>query len=312
MRPQPVNAPAEAAGRDEQADDRHHEPGNDRKAIVVQVRLAVFPLHGAHPVTKAVHDAERLDGREVAQRILVKRHDLAADILHAAVIAAHPAHERARAQHGQRRADERDERHDGVIAQDDDQRAEKLHRRRHKARQQSRHAPGHRADVGVEAVEQVAGAKLLERDPVGAQDAVVDLRLNAVLHTDVDDGGDARCRRLHGGAAEQQAGHPRRSRPNRPGLKTGDDVDERLHGHARQQRERRAENAEQDMDADGGAVAADVSEDPLHLLPHLPQRAVAHLLSELARDGHRFHPVLCIYASFFHMHGAETITFIVS
>ena len=43
----------------------------------------------------------------------------------------------------------------------------------------------------VEAVEQVAGAKLLERDPIGAQDAVVDLRLNAVLHADVDDGGDA-------------------------------------------------------------------------------------------------------------------------
>ena len=123
----------------------------------------------------------------------------------------------------------------------------------------------------VEAVEQVAGAKLLERDPIGAQDAVVDLRLNAVLHADIDDGGDARRRRLHGGAAEQQTGHPRRGRPDRPGLKPGNDVDERLHGHARQQRERRAENAEQDMDADGGAVAADVGKDPLCLLPHLPQ-----------------------------------------
>ena len=271
MRPQPVSAPAEAPGRDDQPDDRHHKARDDGKAVVVEICLAVFLLHGAHPVTKAVHDAEGLDRCEVAQRVLVERHDLAADILHAPVISAHTAHERARAQHGQRRADERDERHDGVIAQDDDQRAEKLHRRRHKARQQPRHAPGHRADIGVEAVEQVAGAKLLERDPIGAQDAVVDLRLNAVLHADVDNGGDARRRRLHGGAAEQQTGHPRRGRPDCPGLKAGDNVDECLHGHARQQRECRAKDAEQDMDADGGAVAADVGKDPLCLLPHLPQ-----------------------------------------
>ena len=302
VRPQPVNAPAEAAGRDEQADDRHHEPGNDRKAIVVQVRLAVFPLHGAHPVTKAVHDAERLDGREVAQRILVKRHDLAADILHAAVIAAHPAHERARAQHGQRRADERDERHDGIVAQDNDQRAEKLHRRRHETRQQARHAAGHTGDVGIEAVEQVAGAKLLERGPVGAQHAVIDLGLDAVLHADVDNGRDARRQRLHPGAAEQHAGHPGRGREDRPGLKAGDNVDERFHGHARQQRQRRAEDAEQNMDADDGAVAADVGEHPLCLPPHLLQRTVAHLLSDFSRDGHTSRPVSKICLQFLPEH----------
>ena len=94
MRPQSVNAPAEAARRYEKADNAHNEPRNDGKEIVLEHGGAVGVLHLLHAAVKAVHDAEGLYRPDIAERVLMERHDLTADILHTLVIFTHFAHKR--------------------------------------------------------------------------------------------------------------------------------------------------------------------------------------------------------------------------
>ena len=207
-------------------------------------------------------DAERLDGVKVIHRLHLKSHQFGTHFPHFfAVVPLLLDHEPGHEQH-ERRAPQRDHRHDPVVMQDHEKCGDEVVDRDDDRREPADGIAADRADIPVEAVQDIAVGILVERQPVRIHDLVENVRLDIIIDI------DAELRRDPADdAAEHQAEHraPQHDGYHYPqfaGIVPGDDIDDILAGHTADQPHRCTEYTKDQVKCDGALVPGAVAEDP--------------------------------------------------
>ena len=237
-RPQQVQAVEKRGHLHHRPEDREQRLRLDAEEVVVETHRAIGLLLLAQARAVAIRHAEALDGVEIAQRLRLIAHELAAAAAHVLVIAAQPPKQPPRCQQQKRRTRKRQHRHHPVIVKDHRERRDECIERDHEIRQPADGVSRDGARVAAEPVEQVAARESVQCAPVGAEDAVEHLSADVVVHAQRDARRDARDSAAQQQAAHRRGDHQHQQHPQPRGLIARDDVDGVFPRHSGHQTQR--------------------------------------------------------------------------
>ena len=123
-------------------------------------------LHLIQPLTEGLYQIKRLNGLHILQCFAMEGHHLTADIAHLLAEGAHFSHKGLGHQQCKGCGQQRQQRHGGIIPENDDQRDQELRQLDDQGGHPAQHAVGDGGDIGIDAVEQIAGVELLQGLPV--------------------------------------------------------------------------------------------------------------------------------------------------
>ena len=181
VRPQTEQTVSECNELDHRSEDRQEDICLDGEQIVLQADIPELALPPAHFLAVMGRHAEGLDRVKVVKRLHLESHQLTAhlpDLL--AVVSLFLDHEPGHQEHD-RRASQRDHRHDPVIMHDHKKCSDKIINRDYDRRKPADRIAADRADIPVEPVEDIAIGILVQRQPVRVHDLVKDIRLNIIV-----------------------------------------------------------------------------------------------------------------------------------